>query len=256
MRRAKIVYVLTALTATFATAANAQVTGMPLFTNPRVTTGVRVHADIGQPTGSGTQPGNLTVIQGGVTLGLGPVGIGANVGALRNDIKNLQGCSSSTLTGCNPQTKVTGSALVQLKLMGGGLIPLSLSVFGGASTDFSGFDAASLPAAVPQSLKDSLKTKEVTIPVGAAIGLHVPLLFTSLNLWGAPRINFHKFINCGTTNPQMCSSTTNALRWAAGVDIPLLPILSIRAAYDSGKLAGQTVNDWGVGVSVGLGGMR
>ncbi len=236
-------------------AAQAQITGMPLFTNPRFGTGLRIHADLGQPTDQGTQPGNLTVVQGGVTFALGPVGLGANVGALRNSVKNIQGCSSGTVT-CDPMTRVTGSVLAQLHLMGGGLIPMSLSAFGGVSTDFSGFDIASLPAGVPQSLKDSLGTKELTIPVGAAIGVHVPLLFTSLNLWGAPRLNFHKFANCGTTNSAECGKTTSSFRWAIGVDIPLFSILSIRGAYDSGKIGDKTVNYWGVGASIGLGGMR
>lgn len=256
IHRAAGAFVFAVLAVGSAAAARAQVTGMPLFTNPRFGLGFRVHADIGQPTNAGTQPGNLTVIQGGVTLAAGPVGLGVNVGALRNDVKNIQGCSGGSVTGCNPQTRVTGSALLQLKLMGGGLNPISLSLFGGASTDFGAFDVTTLPALVPQSTRDSLQTKQLTIPVGAAIGLHIPLLFTSLNVWGAPRYNFTKFIHCGTTNASMCSSTTNAFRWAAGVDIPIFSIISIRGAYDSGKIAGQTVNDWGVGVSIGLGGMR
>jgi hypothetical protein len=239
-----------------AATARAQVTGMPLFTNPRFGTGIRVHADIGQPTDQGLQPGNLLVGQAGLTLAIGPVGIGANVGALRNSIKSIQGCSSGSLTGCDPQTKVTGSGLVQLHLMGGGLNPLSLSLFGGASADFTGFDVAKLPVGVPQSLKDSLAVKELTIPVGAAIGVHIPLLFTSLNVWGAPRYSFHKFINCGSTNASMCSSTSGAFRWAAGVDIPLFWVLSIRGAYDSGKIDNKTVSYWGVGASIGLGGMH
>lgn len=256
MHRAGIVLVFGVLAGGWAAAAEAQVTGMPLFTNPRFGTGIRIHGDIGQPTDKGTQPGSLTVVQGGVTLGLGPIGIGANVGALRDKVSGLQGCNTGTGVGCDPQTKVTGSALLQLKLMGGGLNPFSLSVFGGVSSDFSAFDVTKLPVLVPQSIRDSLATKELTIPVGAALGVHVPLLFTSLNVWGAPRYNFHKFVHCGTTNAAMCSKTTSAFRWAVGVDIPLFYVFAIRAAYDSGKLAGQTVNDWGVGVSIGFGGMH
>ena len=51
-------------------------------------------------------------------------------------------------------------------------------------------------------------------------------------------------------------STKSDFRWAVGVDVPILRILSIRAAYDSGKLAGQTVNYFGLGASIGIGGMR
>ncbi len=245
-------------------AAQAQVTGMPLFTNPRFGTGIRVHADIGQPSNQGTQPGNLTVIQGGVTLALGPIGIGANVGALKNSISSLQQCQSGVITSCNPQTKVTGSALLQLKLMGGGINPLSLSLFGGASTDFTGYDVAkysyhpTTPAdsAFVKAFQDSIGVKELTIPVGAAIGVHIPLLITSLNVWGAPRYSFHKFSNCGSSNSTLCGKTTSDFRWAVGVDIPIFSIISIRGAYDSGKIAGQTVSYWGVGASIGLGGMR
>jgi hypothetical protein len=247
-----------------AATARAQVTGMPLFTNPRFGTGIRIHGDIGQPTDQGTQPGNLTVIQGGVTLAIGPVGIGANVGALKNSISSLQQCKSGVITSCNPQTKVTGSGLLQLKLMGGGINPLSLSLFGGASMDVSAFDIAkygyhpttAVDSAFVRAFQDSIGVKELTIPVGAAIGLHIPLIFTSLNVWGAPRYTFHKFSNCGTSNSTLCSKTTGSFRWAAGVDIPILWVISLRAAYDSGEIDNKTVSYWGVGASIGLGGMR
>ncbi len=264
MHRTKLAILAGALLGFGAGAAQAQVTGMPLFTNPRFGTGIRLHADIGQPTDQGTQPGNLTVVQGGVTFAIGPVGIGANVGALKNDISKVQQCSNGLITSCSAQTKVTGSAIAQLHLMGGGFNPISLSLFGGASTDFSGYDVAkysyhpitAADSAFVRAFEDSIGVKELTIPVGAAIGLHVPLLFTSLNVWGAPRFTFHKFTNCGTSNSSLCSKTTSTFRWAVGVDIPLFSIISIRAAYDSGKLGDQTVNSWGVGASIGLGGMR
>jgi hypothetical protein len=264
LHRTVAAVVFGALVAGSAATARAQVTGMPLFTNPRFSTGVRLHADIGQPTDQGTQPGNLTVVQGGVTLAIGPVGIGANVGALKDAISSLQQCQSGLITSCNAQTKVTGSGLLQLKLMGGGLNPFSLSLFGGASTDFSGYDIAkygfhphnAADSAFVRAFQDSIGVKELTIPVGAAIGVHIPLIFTSLNLWGAPRYTFHKFSNCGASNSTLCSKTTSAFRWAAGVDIPLLWVISLRAAYDSGKIDNKTVSYWGVGASIGLGGMR
>ncbi len=264
LHRAAAALVLGVLVAGSAAAARAQVTGMPLFTNPGFGTGIRIHADIGQPTDQGTQPGNLTVIQGGATIALGPIGIGANVGALKNSISGLQQCQSGVITSCNPQTKVTGSGLVQLKLMGGGINPISLSLFGGASMDFNAFDAmkygyapkTAADSAFVAAFKDSVGVKELTIPVGAAVGLHIPLLFTSLNVWGAPRYTFHKFTNCGSSNSSLCGQTKGSFRWAVGVDIPLFSIISIRGAYDSGKIGDQTVNYWGVGASIGLGGMR
>ncbi len=263
--RAMMALLTGALVSGAAQQARAQIQGMPLFTNPNFGTGIRVHADIGQPTNAGSQPGSLTVIQGGATLAFGPIGIDVNAGVPKDNIKNAQQCASGLITNCDvSQTKFTGSALVQLHLMGGGINPLSLSLFGGASTDFSAYDLAKYsyhPTTAAESLavqqfQDSIGTKELTIPLGAAVGVHIPLLFTSLNVWGAPRFELHKFSNCSSSNATLCSKTTSAFRWAIGVDVPLFSIISIRGAYDSGKVGDQTVNNWGVGVSIGLGGMR
>ena len=249
----------------FAAQAQGQITGMPLFTNPRYGTGLRVHADIGQPADSGVQPGKLSVVQVGATLAIGSLGIGINGAIPKSKLSSLSACTSSTplLNNCDPTTKFTGSALAQLRVVGGGLNPLALSIFGGVSADFGAYDVgvnSSLPVAqipLAQRVVDSLKTKELTIPVGAALGIHIPLGFLSVNLWGAPRYNLHKFANCGATNAAQCSGKmTGTFRWAAGADIPLLGILGVRAAYDSGKIGNRTVNYWGVGVSVGFGGMR
>jgi len=243
--------VVAALVGGVAATARAQIAGMPLFTNPRVGTGIRVLADIGQPTDKGTSLGDATVVQGGVSLALGPVGIGANVGMTRNAFNTVTSGSSSANLGT--ETKVTASALLQLRVMGGGLNPLSLSLFGGASYDVSAYDFANL-SSLPQAIQDSVKSanpKTLLIPAGVAVGLKLPIL--GLSVWGAPRLNFTKVIDCpsGAT----CSAKSD-FRWAAGVDLPILGILSIRGAYDSGKIAGQTVSYWGLGASIGLGGMR
>jgi hypothetical protein len=243
--------VLGALMAGSAATARAQIAGMPLFTNPRFGTGIRVHADIGQPTDKGTSIGDATVVQGGLTLALGPVGIGANVGMTNNAFKTVT--SGATTANLGTQTKVTASALLQLKLMGGGLNPFALSIFGGASYDVSAYNFANL-SSLPTAIQDSVKNanpKMLHMPVGAALGLKLPIL--GLSVWGAPRMNFVKVVDCpsGAT-----CNTTSDFRWAVGADLPILGILSIRGAYDTGKIAGQTVSYWGVGASIGLGGMR
>ena len=239
------------LVAGSAATARAQIVGMPLFTNPRVGTGIRIHADIGQPTDKGTSIGDATVVQGGLTLALGPVGIGANVGMTNNAFKTVTSGANSADLGT--ETKVTASALLQLRLMGGGLNPLSLSIFGGGSYDVSAYNFANI-SSLPQAIQDSIKSanpKLLLLPVGAAIGVKLPIL--GLSIWGAPRMNFTKMVDCpaGASCP-----TKSDFRWAVGADLPILGILSIRGAYDSGKIAGQTVSYWGVGASIGLGGMR
>ncbi len=251
IHRAAAALAIGVLAAGWAATAQAQIAGMPLYTNPRVGTGIRIHADIGQPTEKGTSIGDATVVQGGVTLALGPVGIGANVGMTNNAFKTVTSGTSSANMGT--ETKVTASALIQLRAMGGGLNPLSLSLFGGASYDLSAYNFANI-SSLPQAIQDSIKSanpKTLLLPVGVAIGLKLPIL--GLSVWGAPRMNFVNVVNC--PSGASCPGKSD-FRWAVGADLPILGILSIRGAYDSGKYAGQTVSYWGVGASIGLGGMR
>jgi hypothetical protein len=222
----------------------AQIQGMPLFTNPRYGTGIRVHADIGQPTEQGSSLGDLTVIQAGVSLALGPVGIGANVGSLRANLEESQQCANQPTLDCE-DNYVTASALAQIRVAGGGRQNLSLSVFGGASTDITAYDIAGVE-----------QPRLLTIPVGAAIGLRIPLGLASLSLWGAPRLNVYKFVNCATGQEAICDETETKFRWAVGADVPIFRIISVRAAFDSGKVGDETVSFWGVGASIGIGGMR
>ncbi len=258
MHRAMMALLFGALGAGVTSEAHAQIQGMPLFTNPRYATGVRVHADLGLPADKNTSLGDYTVVQGGVTFALGPVGLGANVGATRDDFGILKSGIDSANVGT--QTKVTASALAQLRLAGGGTNPLSFSIFGGASMDINGFDLAnlgSLPAAIQDSIK-SANPKMLTIPAGAALGLKLPLVIITPNVWGSARLNLRRVLNCPAG---MSCSTDSQFRWAVGVDIPIFSIISVRAAFDSGKLKSptgetQTVNYFGVGASIGLGGMR
>jgi hypothetical protein len=243
----------------------AQIPGMPLFTNPRYSTGIRIHADYGRPTKTDTLAGDLSVMQAGLGFVLGPVGVDANVGALRSDIKSLQACNTNTGSGCNANSKVTASALAQLRVLGAG--NLSLSLFGGGSMDLTSYDAIDCTgltgtiATACNSYRSSRQTKQLTIPVGAALGLRIPLGVASLNLWGAPRMNLIKFVNCPAGSTAVCDAKMQSnFRWAVGADFPILSILSIRASYDSGKEgpsgATRTTSSWGVGASIGLGGMR
>lgn len=235
----------------------AQIPGMPLFTNPRYGTGVRVHADIGQATEATVAD---RVIQGGVSLALGPIGLGAAVGTLKDNLKETQTCIDNPTLGCEDNT-VSASALAQLRVAGGGASKLSLSIFGGASTDFSARDAlncSSLPTVPEQQACAAVQAqygtgaRELSIPIGVAVGLRIPLGLASLNIWGAPRYNLTRYANCSGT----CPEGDEQFRWAVGADFPIFRVLSVRAAYDSGKIGNETVSFWGVGASIGIGGMR
>ena len=243
----------------FAAQAAAQIPGMPLFTNPRYGTGLRIHADVGQPTEAGTNLTDRTVAQGGVSLALGPIGLGVNLGTNFNRANQLANGTEPTLS-----DNFTGSALAQLRVAGGGRSNLSLSVFGGASMDVTGSDIA------VQQLDLGKYPKLANFPVGAALGLRIPLGLGSLNVWGAGRMVFTKYVNCPASDPAIsgipipqfvgisgyCDATEKNFRWAVGADLPILRIFSIRAAYDSGKIGEQKVDFWGIGASIGIGGMR
>jgi len=260
MHRAGMAVVFGVLAAGAATRAQAQIQGMPLFTNPRYATGFRIHADLGLPTDKTTSLGDYQVIQGGVTFALWRLGIGANLGTTSQTFKAVQG---GTPTSLGSQSKFTASALVQLRLMGGGANPLALSIFGGASMDVNAFDFTKLSAfgSLPTAIQDSIKSanpKVLTIPVGAALGVKLPLVIVSPNLWAAPRINMTRVVNCPTG---ATCKTDSEFRWAVGVDVPIFRIISVRAAYDTGKIKGTsgattTVSNFGVGASIGIGGMR
>jgi hypothetical protein len=247
MHRAVMAAVVGALAIGAAATAQAQIQGMPLFTNPRYGTGIRVHADLGLPTDKNNLSlGNYNVLQGGVTLALWRLGIGANVGMTRTDFGTIQSNNVGT------QTKATASVLAQLRLLGGGVSPWSFSVFAGGSMDVKAYSFASLPDSIKNQLGGS--SKVLTVPLGAALGIKLPLVVINPTLWGSGRMNFTKIINCpsGTT----CPTSKGEFRWTIGLDVPVFSIISVRAAYDGGKLYGQTVNNFGVGASIGLGGMR
>ena len=241
-------------------AAQAQIPGMPLFTNPRYGTGFRIHADMGTQVSSDTKFAfsSAQVYQGGVTFAIGPVGLAANVGMTKNDFQGIAACNGS-VNNCDPETKATGSALAQIRLVGGGHQNGALSVFGGVSSDFSGYDSPQFLANctgnggfIPQATCDSLTAKVMTIPLGASAGFKLG----PISIWGAPRYVFYRARNCGTAALALCNNRQGEFRYAVGADLPILGVLAIRAAYDGGKFQGENENRLGLGASIGLGGVH
>lgn len=237
---------LAAALAGAATSLMAQTPDLPLFTNPRYATGFRIHADVGRPTDRDSQVGDETVYHVGASFVLGPVGLNAFAGARRDTYRNLQLCQTNAAA-CDPQSKATVSALAQVRILGGGRAAHSVAVFGSASYDITAYDASGLTALEAAALGIDT-TRNIRIPVGLAVGYHVPLGVASLNLWGAPRM----VVNPRVDRIDDCCN----VRWAVGADIPVLRLFSVRAAYDSGRENGVTRSMWGAGASVGVGGMR
>jgi len=235
MKRYTRVLLAAGLLAAATTTARAQNLGMPLFTNPMWTGGVRIHVDAGQASDNAQAAlTNETAVQGGVSLAFSQFALQALVASNWADIQN---CQSGTIQ-CS-QAYVSGALLGALRLMGGGHQSMALAAFAGVGTDFSTIE-------VSQGVNGP---KRLNIPLGVTIGAKLGPLY----VWGAPRYNLSRYTNCDSnTFGTLCDEKGTDFRWAAGVTLPIGPF-GIRAAYDGGKLNGENKNFIGLGVSLGLG---
>jgi len=215
-----------------------------------------VHADVG---GSSEKMIGNKVIQGGVSLALGPVGFSASAGETSENLSSISTCSSHPSADCS-RNKISASALGQFRVIGDGNSFLTVALFGGVATDLSMTDAINcstytgISATVCNIDKKNNSAKRLTIPVGASLSAHIPLLITSLNVWAAPRYSFNTMMNC--PDGANCGGNGGDVRVAVGADMPILGLFAIRAAYDMGKIGGQNANFWGLGGSIGFGGVH
>ena len=143
-----------------ATAARAQLAGIPVYFNPRGGTGVGVAANLGFPN---SDAGGGTAYGVAGSVGAGPATLSAMVGSWKRS-----GGSSATTYGAD----------LGLKLFGGGLLPVAV----GAQ---AGYGWAKVSGA-----------NNWVIPVGIGISLDPPLF--PLHPWIAPRVEFTRSL-CGLT---------------------------------------------------------
>ena len=138
-----------------ATAAQAQLAGIPVYFNPRGGTGVGVAANLGFPdnnSGGGTAYG----VAG--SFGAGPVTLTGMVGAWKG-------------TGFG-SAQTSFGADIAYKVFGGGLLPIAVGVQAGYG-----------------SIKNPVSSATIsTIPVGVGISFDPPLF--PLKPWIAPRMEF------------------------------------------------------------------
>ncbi len=170
--------------------ASAQVTGLPVR-NSGITGGLSIGAEVGFP---GEDYGKGTAFGARAALGLGPLGF--NVVASR---WNPDG----------PADARTGlGGFVNLKVFGGPLIPLSVTLQGGAEySDANGF-------------------KILHAPIGLGIGLRIPNPALAIKPWIAPRLDIVR------TSGNVPSSTDKNFAISGGVDFALLGGIGFGFAYD------------------------
>jgi hypothetical protein len=207
MRRIGKLTIATALPlVALATAARAQLSGIPVYYNPRGGVGIGVAGDLGFPN---TDAGGGTAYGVSGSLGAGPLTFTGMVGAW-----SPKGYSGQTSYGGN----------VAYRLLGGGFLPIAVAVQ-------AGIGQVKMPGPV-FGLSSAGTVTRTTIPVGLGIGFDPPLF--PLKPWIAPRVEFTKVSGGG-------GSSTD-FRVSAGANFNLLLGLGVHAAAEWGKIKGTTKN--------------
>jgi hypothetical protein len=182
---------LTALLSAVAAAGlSAQVTGLAVR-NAGVTSGLTIGGEVGFPN---QDYGKGTAFGARAALGLGPFGVSGVVARWNPDGP------------ADAQTGVGG--YLNLKVFGGPLIPLTVTLQGGAEyVDNSGL-------------------KQLHAPIGLGIALRIPNPALAIKPWIAPRLDVLRV--SGT----VATRTETNFGISGGVDLSLLGGLGFGAAYD------------------------
>ena len=181
----------------FVQPATAQLSGLPVYFNPRGGSGLMLALDYGR--GMNDDSGNSNTFAGRASLGIGPFSLGGGIGA-----SDVGGTS-----GEDYQIQYMGNAA--LRIFGGGLLPVSLSLQAGIGIlDISDLDS-----------------KLLSFPVGLGLGINVPTPGFSFDPWIAGRYTIHRN-EIGT----MESFDQNAWGLSAGADLNFLMGLGLHIAVD------------------------
>ncbi len=140
----------------------AQMNSIPVYFNPKGGTGLMVAIDLGR--GINDESGKNTAAAFRTALGIGPVTIGGSVGLVNPD--------EGGLVGRELESQYMGN--IALRLFGGGLLPVSLSLQGGVGV---------------LTLDDS-DEQIITVPIGLGLGFSIPTPGFSFDPWIAGRYTF------------------------------------------------------------------
>jgi opacity protein-like surface antigen len=199
--------VLTVLGVAAASPASAQVLGIPIH-NSGIPTGVGIVGEVGFPN---ADAGKGTAFGATGLLGVGPIGFTASVASY-----NPKG----------PGSNITSyGATGNLKVFGGPLIPLSVTLQGGVGYFKVG------------------TAKDLHVPVGLGIALNIPNPALAIKPWIAPRLDVER-VSVGST-----SNTSTDFGLSAGIDFNLLGGLGFRASYDWVSRNGAKPAVFGLGAS-------
>jgi len=201
MSRVRLLALLAAGAAGSAGSLAAQAAGLPVR-NAGIGTGIGIAADLGIPNGAAGK--GIAVGLSGV-IGLGPLGV------------------SGTLSHWSPKDQDginSAAASLNLKVIGGPLIPLSVTLQAGA-----GYGKATA-----QGFEAPVTTKTLHVPVGLGVALTIPNPVFSIKPWVAPRLDLRR-TTIESDTPAETNTDTN-FGISGGVDLGFLNGLTIRAMYD------------------------
>ena len=173
--------------------AGAQMNSIPVMFNPKGGTGLLVALDLGR--GVNEESGKNTAVAFRSALGIGPVTIGGGIGVV-------------DLGQDGTESQYMGN--LALRVFGGGLLPVSISLQGGVGV----LD------------NSNLGTKVVTVPIGLGIGFSVPTPGFSFDPWIAGRYAFVR--NQGTFQ----TANQNSFGVSAGLNFNFLMGLGFHVAGD------------------------
>ncbi|HEX7024105.1 MAG TPA: hypothetical protein VF187_04725 [Gemmatimonadales bacterium] len=198
----------------------AQALGIPVR-NAGVGTGFGIAADVGFPS---RDAGKGTAFGATGSAGFGPLGVTA---------------TAATWNPEGPQGSIRSvGATGNLKVIGGPLIPLSVTLQAGAGYYKVTSEGGEAPTI----------TKTLHVPVGVGLALTIPNPVFSIKPWVAPRLDVLR-TRVESDTPAETSTVTD-FGISAGVDFGFLNGLTVRTMYDR-VMRGQGVNP-GV-ISLGLG---
>ena len=203
-----------------AQALSAQVAGIPVY-NSGVAGGLTLAGEFGKPNDAA---GGGIAYGGSARLGLGIVGVTAMV--VRSDPPGEGGNS------------VGVGATANMKVIGGPLIPLSVTLQGGAGY------ARNHVVALPGGSTDPITQWRFPIGLGIAMSLPNPVL--AIKPWRAPRVDIVRVGQSGAT------ATTTSFAISGGIEFNLLSGLGIHTGYDWSRRDGVTYGIFGAGLHYAL----
>ena len=205
----------------------AQVAGLPVR-NAGVGTGIGIAADAGFPSATA---GKGVAFGATGAIGLGPLGFTATV---------------ATWDPKGAAERITSAgATANLKVIGGPLIPLSVTLQAGA---------ARFSQTATTIEGDVLDLTTWHIPAGIGIALTIPNPVFSIKPWVAPRVDVVRVTQSDGGTAARVSSTESDFGISGGVDLGFLNGLTIRAMYDRvfrGEGVNPSVLSVGLGFKVG-----